>query len=623
MISETDINSEKTTIMEIAEEVEKDGTTSAEDVKSEKNVTESTFSEEEYVILKEKVEKLEGLLTKCRGTIVNNKEKVKRLSEDKQGIQHRFEHQLDTIKMQYEQEMNNKFCGMQEQIQCLTEGKDKLQGELDDMINLKGEDLIKKLRCNHEKELESCSNKIKSLNDQLSEVKKTHQSTSQQNNTTSTTTTTFPTTTQSSDTTTTDESTTTTSESTTTNETTPTTTQTTVNVEPEEHKRVMKQLEARSEELIGVMEERSSLRKELVSQRERFTLVLERYDSQMKVVQEELRLRMMPGPEEESMAKQVVSAMAEDDGGEVKPDGGDITADKGGEKVATKSSSSVEKRLEEAEGKVVKLLELLERCARKADEKEAECLRWSGRFTELTEKQKSSASEAAETVKRLEKQVSEMTIRDKDLNEELEKTQRENGDMLRAQRSEMGDLQKVVDRLIANEDFLKTQMSDIKTQCDTEVARANKENEAAMDKLKGMFEENKKAVGELFEQLTQSKTKSNEVLKELETELDYRYRQLDAARTYINSLKEGKTPPAEPALEAIFSNMPNFIYVDDAANGGKNGDGEKKENIDGEKNGEDKKKEDENKKENSNAKAINASDKNKKNNSKPIKSSKK
>lgn len=55
MISETDINSEKTTIMEIAEEVEKDGTTSAEDVKSEKNVTESTFSEEEYVILKEKV----------------------------------------------------------------------------------------------------------------------------------------------------------------------------------------------------------------------------------------------------------------------------------------------------------------------------------------------------------------------------------------------------------------------------------------------------------------------------------------------------------------------------------------------------------------------------------------
>ena len=59
------------------------------------------------------------------------------------------------------------------------------------------------------------------------------------------------------------------------------------------------------------------------------------------------------------------------------------------------------------------------------------------------------------------KQVSEMTIKENDLNEELEKTRTENGDMLRVQRSEMTDLQKVVDRLVANEESLKTQVSRI------------------------------------------------------------------------------------------------------------------------------------------------------------------
>ena len=37
-----------------------------------------------------------------------------------------------------------------------------------------------------------------------------------------------------------------------------------------------------------------------------------------------------------------------------------------------------------------------------------------------------------------------------------------------------------------------------------------------------MFEENKKAVTDLFEQLTQSKQKSNELVKEYDAELEYR-----------------------------------------------------------------------------------------------------
>ena len=63
----------------------------------------------------------------------------------------------------------------------------------------------------------------------------------------------------------------------------------------------------------------------------------------------------------------------------------------------------------------------------------------------------------------------------------------------------------------------------------------------------------------------------------------HRYRQLEAARTYINCLNDGKSPPAEPPLSAIFSNLPNFIYVDDVSNG----HDENKDNTE-EKNGEDK-----------------------------------
>ena len=131
---------------------------------------------------------------------------------------------------------------------------------------------------------------------------------------------------------------------------------------------------------------------------DRFTLVLERYDSQMKVVQEELRLRMMPGPLEASMGEQVAEIMQQN--AEV------VDKSKEKSKGDKKCASGVEKRLEETEEKIKKLCVLLEKAAKKADDKEAECGRWNTRFSELNEKHNKSSNEFQETVKRLEKQAS-------------------------------------------------------------------------------------------------------------------------------------------------------------------------------------------------------------------------
>ena len=127
---------------------------------------------------------------------------------------------------------------------------------MNDVINLKGDELINKMRLNHEKEKENFALKINSLNQELSQIKlkinyeKSATTCTPQNLKDSA-------------------------------EECHTTDQASVKVDPEEHKKVLKQLEARSEELIGLMEERTILRKELISQRERWFF---RFVSKLKII---------------------------------------------------------------------------------------------------------------------------------------------------------------------------------------------------------------------------------------------------------------------------------------------------------------------------------------------------
>ena len=99
---------------------------------------------------------------------------------------------------------------------------------------------MKKMRKNHEEEMAGSTSKITALNQELSKLKISAAANNQQA-----------------------------AAATAASNGDPGSSSSDVKVEPEEHKKVLKQLEARSEELIGVMEERSSLRKELVNQREK------------------------------------------------------------------------------------------------------------------------------------------------------------------------------------------------------------------------------------------------------------------------------------------------------------------------------------------------------------------
>lgn len=143
---------------------------------------------------------------------------------------------------------------------------------------------------------------------------------------------------------------------------------------------------------------------------------------------------------------------------------------------------------------------------------------------------------SVDTIKSLELRISDLIDRENHLNVELEQSKLENERNLALHNSDMRSLRSKIDELRSSEHFLKEQVQRTNEHCEAELARASMDNVSALSQFSELLTDSQKEMGNIIQDLMETKEHSNEIVASLEQELQVKCLELEKAYQCITEL---------------------------------------------------------------------------------------